>query len=97
MHLADWSQVVPMDYLNPFLDVILSPETSGPVTSVALVSVLRMLDHYVLGMALLLGGVVCFVHAPLRVRRRHAAPGHIFAGLHVCTAVCYCRTWTPGI
>ena len=38
-----------MDYLNPFLDVILSPETSGPVTGVALTSVLRMLEHYVLG------------------------------------------------
>ena len=38
-----------MDYLNPFLDVILSPETSGPVTSVALMSVLRMLEHYTLG------------------------------------------------
>ena len=46
---ADWSQVVPLDYLNPFLDVILSPETSGPVTGVALTSVLRMLEHYTFG------------------------------------------------
>lgn len=43
-----------MDYINPFLDVILSPETSGPVTGIALTSVLRMLEHYTLGETLAL-------------------------------------------
>lgn len=46
---ADWSLVDPLEYLGPFLEVIRSPETSGPITGVALSSVCRMLDEYTLG------------------------------------------------
>jgi hypothetical protein len=46
---ADWSLVAPLEYLGPFLEVIRSPETSGPITGVALTSVCRMLDEFTLG------------------------------------------------
>ncbi|KAK9841755.1 hypothetical protein WJX81_000904 [Elliptochloris bilobata] len=48
-HWHDWSLVDPLEYLGPFLEVIRSPETSGPITGVALSSVCRMLDEYTLG------------------------------------------------
>ena len=38
-----------MDYLTPFLEVIRSPETSGPITGVALTAVARFLDAYIIG------------------------------------------------
>ena len=38
-----------MEYLAPFLEVIRSHETSGPITGVALTSVCRMLDQNILG------------------------------------------------
>lgn len=38
-----------MEYLAPFLEVIRSHETSGPITGVALTSVRRMLDQNILG------------------------------------------------
>jgi hypothetical protein len=41
-----------MDYLAPFLEVIRSPETSGPITGVALTSVRRILEYNMLGGAL---------------------------------------------
>ena len=46
---ADWAAVEPLKYLGPFLEVIKSPDTSGPITGVALTSVCRMLDQYVIG------------------------------------------------
>ena len=46
---ADWSAVDPMDYLTPFMEVIRSPETSGPITGVALTAVSRFLDTYIIG------------------------------------------------
>ncbi len=50
-HHADWASVEPLTYLEPFLDVIRSPETSGPITGVALTSVKRLLDNYSFGEA----------------------------------------------
>ncbi len=47
--IADWSAVDPMDYLTPFMEVIRSPETSGPITGVALTAVARFLDTYIIG------------------------------------------------
>lgn len=47
--VSDWAQVDPLDYLNPFMEVIRSPETSGPVTGVALTAVARFLDAYIIG------------------------------------------------
>ena len=47
---ADWSSIDPMEYLTPFLEVIRSHETSGPVTGVALTAVSRFLDAYIVGM-----------------------------------------------
>ena len=46
---ADWAAVDPLDYLTPFMEVIRSPETSGPVTGVALTAVARFLDAYIIG------------------------------------------------
>ena len=39
----------PLEYLSPFLEVINSPETSGPITAVALGSVNKFLDCELLG------------------------------------------------
>ena len=41
----------PLEYLSPFLDVIKSPETSGPITAVALTSMHRFLERDTLGAA----------------------------------------------
>lgn len=46
---ADWSEVEPLEYLAPFLQVIKTPETSGTVTDVALSAVLKFLDNRLLG------------------------------------------------
>ena len=46
---ADWASVEPLTYLDPFLEVIRSPETSGPITGVALTSVRRLLEDYTFG------------------------------------------------
>ena len=48
---ADWASVEPLTYLEPFLEVIRSPETSGPITGVALTSVRRLLEDYTFGNA----------------------------------------------
>ncbi|KAK9828895.1 hypothetical protein WJX72_002652 [[Myrmecia] bisecta] len=45
----DFSTVDPLEYLQPFLEVIRSRETSGPITGIALTSVGRMLDQYIIG------------------------------------------------
>ena len=41
--------MAPMEYLAPFLEVTQSPETSGPITGVALTSILRIVDSYIIG------------------------------------------------
>ena len=46
--------VDPSDYLTPFLQVIKSPETSGTVTDVALMAVLKILKSDMLGTFFLL-------------------------------------------
>ena len=38
-----------MEYLAPFIEVIRSPEISGPITGVALTAVSRFLDAYIIG------------------------------------------------
>ncbi|KAK9918480.1 hypothetical protein WJX75_004379 [Coccomyxa subellipsoidea] len=48
---TEWSKIEPLRYLGPFLEVIRSPETSGPITGVALTSVRRLLDQYLFGEA----------------------------------------------
>jgi hypothetical protein len=48
-HLADWYDIEPLEYMDPFLQVVRSPETSGVVTDVALASVLKMLNAGLLG------------------------------------------------
>uniref|UniRef100_A0A061R742 Arf guanine-nucleotide exchange factor gnom-like isoform x1 n=1 Tax=Tetraselmis sp. GSL018 TaxID=582737 RepID=A0A061R742_9CHLO len=45
----DWSTVDPMTYLEPFLEVIASPATSGPITAMALSSVYKLLHQDVIG------------------------------------------------
>lgn len=47
--ITDWASVEPMQYLNPFLEVVRSPEVSGPVTGVALTGLHRMLSSYIFG------------------------------------------------
>ncbi|CAL8465729.1 g5265 [Coccomyxa elongata] len=47
----EWSNIEPLTYLGPFLEVIRSPETSGPITGVALTSVRRLLNQYLFGEA----------------------------------------------
>ncbi|KDD74980.1 hypothetical protein H632_c947p0, partial [Helicosporidium sp. ATCC 50920] len=39
----DWRAVEPLEWLAPFFDIIRSPETSGPVTGVALSSLISLL------------------------------------------------------
>ena len=39
----DWSLVSPLDYLAPFLAVVRSDETSGPITATALASLYSIL------------------------------------------------------
>lgn len=46
---ADWSTVDPMEYLTPFIEIIRSPEISGPITGVALTAISRFLDAYIIG------------------------------------------------
>lgn len=58
---ADWAAIEPLEYLSPFLEVVRSPETSGPITLCALTSLLRLLRRGVLGAAAL--GVVEAVQA----------------------------------
>ena len=52
LFVADWSDVNPLDYLEPFLGVVTSQETSGPITGTALTSLARVFDHYIVGTAL---------------------------------------------
>lgn len=46
---ADWSKVDPLEYLSPFLEVIRSAETSGPITAIALSSVNKIISHDLIG------------------------------------------------
>ena len=73
---ADWSTVDPMEYLTPFIEVIRSPEISGPITGVALTAVTRFLDAYIIGECqqcvvspctlLLMSPEIHAIHSPLR-------------------------------
>lgn len=46
---ADWSRVDAMEYLGPFLDVVRSAETSGPITAMALSSINKLLLYEIIG------------------------------------------------
>lgn len=61
--VADWSEVEPLEYLTPFLDVIKSPETSGNVTDVALTAVYKILQGNLLGKRYLHVGGLQFLNA----------------------------------
>ena len=43
MHTADWTDVDPMVYLTPFLNLIKASDVSGPVTGAAAVALQRIL------------------------------------------------------
>lgn len=51
---ADWEDVHPLEYLSPFLETVKSPETSGPITLVALSSLHKIISRGILGASLLL-------------------------------------------
>ncbi|EFN55517.1 hypothetical protein CHLNCDRAFT_133932 [Chlorella variabilis] len=44
----NWEEVDPLEYLTPFLETIKSPETSGPITLVALASLDRIIRRGIL-------------------------------------------------
>jgi hypothetical protein len=46
---AGWEEVDPLEYLTPFLETIKSPETSGPITLVALASLNKIISRGILG------------------------------------------------
>lgn len=48
---ADWEDVHPLEYLSPFLETVKSPETSGPITLVALSSLHKIISRGILGAA----------------------------------------------
>lgn len=58
--IAEWSKITPLTYLGPFLEVIRSPETSGPITGIALTSVRRLLNQYLFGE----GHLICSLQHP---------------------------------
>eukprot|EP00898_Chlorokybus_atmophyticus_P000253 jgi/Chlat1/1228/Chrsp115S01684 len=45
----DWSQVDPLLYLGPFLEVVRSVETSGPITGMALSAIFKLVTYGVIG------------------------------------------------
>lgn len=47
--LAGWDAVDPLEYLAPFLETVKSPETSGPITLVALSALQKIIARGVLG------------------------------------------------
>jgi hypothetical protein len=46
---TDLVGVDPLEYLNPFLEVIKSPETSGPITGTALTAIYKFLTRDIIG------------------------------------------------
>lgn len=50
---AGWDEVDPLEYLTPFLETIKSPETSGPITLVALAALDRIIRRGILSAWLL--------------------------------------------
>lgn len=46
---TDWSCVNALEYLGPFLEVVRSAETSGPITAMALASINTLLGHEIIG------------------------------------------------
>lgn len=48
-HIEDLRLTQPMVFLGPFLDVIRSEETTGPITSLALAGVNKFLSYGLIG------------------------------------------------
>ncbi|CAD7697886.1 unnamed protein product [Ostreobium quekettii] len=48
MYWGNWALVDPLEYLSPFLEAIRSQEVSGPITSVALSSLMKLLASNVI-------------------------------------------------
>jgi len=46
---TDWSEVDALEYLTPFLEVVRSAETSGPITAMALSSINKLISHELIG------------------------------------------------
>ena len=46
---ADLSEVAPSEFLSPFLEVIKSEDTTGPITGLALTSVNKFLSYSLVG------------------------------------------------
>lgn len=46
---AGWEEVDPLEYLAPFLETVKSPETSGPITLVALAALHKIISRGILG------------------------------------------------
>eukprot|EP00803_Ostreobium_quekettii_P003636 evm.model.scf_117.13 EVM.evm.TU.scf_117.13 scf_117:109917-120401(+) len=51
MYWGNWALVDPLEYLSPFLEAIRSQEVSGPITSVALSSLMKLLTSNVISPA----------------------------------------------
>ena len=49
IYFADFNQIAPNDFLSPFLEVIRSEDTTGPITGLALTSVNKFLSYGMIG------------------------------------------------
>lgn len=86
--IAEWSKIEPLTYLGPFLEVIRSPETSGPITGVALTSVRRLLNQYLFGEGHLMCSLQELSFSRISPRRcLHAAAGSKSLALRLCCVV----------
>ena len=45
----DLRDLDPLALLSPFLDIIYSPETTGPITATALTAVEKFINHKIIG------------------------------------------------
>lgn len=61
--LAELSEIEPNVFLRPFLEVIRSEDTTGPITGLALTSVNKFLSYALIGKHLGFGGI-CSTPSP---------------------------------
>jgi brefeldin A-resistance guanine nucleotide exchange factor 1 len=52
--VRDLRDVNPLDIIQPFVQVVLSADTTGPITSAALLSLEKLVSHGVIGKSLTL-------------------------------------------
>lgn len=57
IQIEDLRLIEPNVFLGPFLDVIRSEETTGPITSLALSSVNKFLSYGLIGICLILSSI----------------------------------------